>query len=68
MAHSHPSLRPKRASVVQVRAPPPGPAAAPDARGEQVVSGRVARCPSMEELPAFMIHMLTDVQAQSDSP
>jgi hypothetical protein len=44
MAHSHPSLRPKRAFVVQVRAPPPGTAAAYDARGEQVVSGQVARC------------------------
>jgi hypothetical protein len=33
-----------------------------------MVSGQVARFHSLEELLAFMIRVLTDVQAQSDSP
>jgi hypothetical protein len=54
--------------VVQLHAPPPGASAAYDARVEHGVSGQEACFQSTEELPAFMIHVLTDVQAQSDSP
>ena len=65
---SQPSLPSKRVFVVQFRAQPAGAASAYDGRVEHVVSGQVARFHSLEELLAFMIRMLTDVEERSDSP
>jgi hypothetical protein len=53
--------------VVQFRTQPTGQSAY-EGRVEHVVSGEVARFHSLEELLAFMVRMLTDVQEQSDSP
>jgi len=53
--------------VVQFRAQSSG-ASRYEGRVEHVVSHQVARFHSLEELLAFMIQVLTDVQAQSDSP
>ena len=39
-----------------------------DGRVEHLVSGQVARFHSLEELLAFMIRVLTEVEEQSDSP
>jgi hypothetical protein len=47
MAHSPPSLRTNRAFVGQLRALPPGPSAAYDARDEPMVSGQLASFQSM---------------------
>ena len=38
-----------------------------DGRAEHVVSGQVARFHSLEELLAFMVRVLTDVQDESNS-
>jgi hypothetical protein len=54
--------------VVQFRAPPAGPSPSYDGRVEHLESGQVARFHSLEELLAFMIRVLTDVQEQSDAP
>jgi hypothetical protein len=65
---SQPSLPTNRAFVVQFRPQPPGASSAYDGRVEHLVSGQVARFHSLEELLAFMIRVLTEVQKQSDSP
>jgi hypothetical protein len=39
-----------------------------DGRVEHLVSGQVARFHSLEELLAFMIRVLADVQHQADTP
>ena len=54
--------------MVQFRPQPTGASPWYDGRVEHLVSGQVARFHSLEELLAFMIRVLTDVQAQSDSP
>jgi hypothetical protein len=65
---SQPSLPSNRVFVVQFRAQPTGASSPYDGRVEHLVSGQVARFHSLEELLAFMIHMLTDVEEQADPP
>jgi hypothetical protein len=65
---SQPSLPSDRVFVVQFRAQPTGAASAYDGRVEHLVSGQVVRFHSLEELLAFMIRVLTDLEEQSDSP
>jgi hypothetical protein len=65
MASSQPALPTNRAFVVQFRAPPPEGSLRYDGRVEHLVSGQEARFHSLEELLAFMIKVLTDVQQQS---
>jgi hypothetical protein len=67
VSQSQPSLPTNRAFVVQFRTQPTG-ASAYAGRVEHLESGRVARFQPMEELLVFMIQVLTDVQAPSDSP
>jgi hypothetical protein len=54
--------------VVQFRASPAGPSPSYDGRVEHLDSGQVARFHSLEELLAFMLRVLTDVEEPSDSP
>jgi hypothetical protein len=54
--------------VVQFHAQTAEALSAYEGRIEHVVSGQVARFHLLEELLAFMIRVLTDVQQQSDSP
>jgi hypothetical protein len=54
--------------VVQFRAQPTGASSPYDGRVEHVVSGQVAHFHSLEELLAFMVRVLTDVQPQSGLP
>jgi hypothetical protein len=54
--------------VVQFRTQPTGASSCYDGRVEHLVSGQVVRFHSLEELLAFMIRMLADVQQQSDAP
>jgi hypothetical protein len=53
--------------VVQFRAQPTGVASSYDGHVEHVVSGQVARFHSLEELLAFIVRVLTDVQEQTGS-
>jgi hypothetical protein len=62
VSQSQPSLPTNRAFVVQFRALPTGASPAYEGRVEHVVSGQVMRFHSLEELVAFMICVLTDVQ------
>jgi hypothetical protein len=68
MSHSQPSLPTNRAFVVQFRVRPTGPSRCYAGRVEHLDSGQVARFHSLEELLAFMIRVLTDVEEQADSP
>jgi hypothetical protein len=52
---------------VQFRPQPTGVASAYDGRVEHLVSGQVARFHSLEELLAFMVGVLTDVDEDSGS-
>ena len=63
MAPSPPPLPSNRAFVVQFRA---WPSASPSWAGrvEHVVSHRVARFHSLDELLAFMLRVLTEVEGQ----
>jgi hypothetical protein len=63
-----PSLPTNRVFVVQFRAQPTGASPSYDGRVEHLVSGQVARFHSLEELLAFMIRMLTDVEEHADPP
>jgi hypothetical protein len=54
--------------VVQFRAQRGGVASSYAGRVEHLVSGQVARFHALEELLAFMIRVLADVQAQADAP
>jgi hypothetical protein len=65
---SEPSLPTNRVFVVQFRAQPAGVSPSYDGRVEHLVSGQVARFHSLEELLGFMVSVLADVQAQSDTP
>jgi len=68
MDPSHPSLPRNRVFVVQFRLQPRGAPSGYDGRVEHLVSGQVARFHSLEELLAFMIRVLADVQHQTDAP
>ena len=65
MASSQPALPANRAFVVQFRTPPPAGPPGYDGRVEHLVSGRAARFHSLEELLGFMVHVLTDLQPDS---
>jgi hypothetical protein len=54
--------------VVQFRAQPAGASPSFEGRVEHLASYQVARFRSLEELLAFMIRVLTDVQTHSTSP
>jgi len=54
-----------QAFLVQFRTPPTGEPSSYAGRVEHVVSGQMARFHSLEELLAFMIGVLNDVQEQS---
>jgi hypothetical protein len=66
MPLSQPALPTNRAFVVQFRTPVPEGAPMYDGRVEHLVSGQEARFHSLEQLMAFMIRVLTDVQKQSN--
>ena len=68
MASSQPSLPTNRVFVVQFRRQPPGAPAGYDGRVEHLVSGEVARFHALEELLAFMIRVLADVERQAGAP
>jgi hypothetical protein len=62
MPSSQPALPANRAFVVQFRALSPEGAPTYDGRVEHLVSGQAARFHSLEELLAFMVRVLTDIQ------
>jgi hypothetical protein len=64
---SPPALPTDRAFVVQFRVPPPAGAPTYDGRVEHLVSGQAARFHSLEELLAFMVRVLTDLQPASQN-
>ena len=64
MPQSQPVLPANHAFVVQFRTPPTGTPCAYEGRVEHLVSGQEARFHSLEELLAFMLHILTAVQEQ----
>ena len=66
MISSQPTLPPNRAFVVQFRAQPKEVSSPYEGRVEHLVSGQVARFHSLEELLAFMIHVLTEVPESPD--
>ena len=68
MTSSQPSLPSNRVFVVQFRGQPAGPSSTYDGRVEHLTSGQAVRFHSLEELLAFMIGVLTDIQAQSNAP
>jgi hypothetical protein len=65
---SQPSLPTNRVFVVQFRAQPAGVSSSYDGRVEHIASGQVVRFHSLEELQGFMVGVLADIEAQSDSP
>ena len=67
MPLSQPALPTNRAFVVQFRAPPPEGGPMYDGRVEHLVSGQEVRFHSLEELLAFMVCVLTDVEKQLDA-
>ena len=68
MPQSQPILPTHRAFVVQFRTPPTGGPSSYAGRVEHVVSGQRVRFYSLEELLAFMMGVLNEVQEQSDTP
>jgi hypothetical protein len=68
MTSSQPSLPSNRVFVVQFRLQPTGALAGYEGRVEHLVSGHVARFHSLEELLAFMIRVLVDVEHQAEAP
>jgi hypothetical protein len=68
MRPSQSSLPTNRVFVVQFRAQPTGAAPAYDGRVEHLVSGQALRFHSLQELLAFMVGVLTDVEGHSASP
>jgi hypothetical protein len=67
VSQSQPSLPTNRAFVVQFRVTPTGALPTYEGRVEHLVSGQVMRFHSLEELLAFMIRVLTEVQDQPGS-
>ena len=65
MSPSQLVLPTNQAFLVQFRTPPTGEPSSYASRVEHVVSGQMARFHSLEELLAFMIGVLNDVQEQS---
>ena len=68
MAPSQPSLPSNRVFVVQFRRQPTGAPSPYDGRVEHLVSGQIACFHALEELLAFMIRVLADVQQQPEAP
>jgi hypothetical protein len=68
MSQSQPSLPTNRAFVVQFRLQATEVSPAYAGRVEHVVSGEGTRFHSLDELLAFMIRVLRQVQHASDSP
>ena len=68
MASSQPPLPSNRVFVVQFRIQPTGAPSPYDGRVEHLVSGQAARFHSLEELLAFMIRVLADVQQRAEAP
>jgi hypothetical protein len=68
MAPSPPSLPSHRACVGQLRRPPTRAPAGYEERVEHLVSGQVALFHALEELLAFMIRVLADVERQAEAP
>jgi hypothetical protein len=68
MTASQPSLPTTRVFVVQFRLQPPEASSRYDGRVEHFVSGQVARFHSLEEVLAFMIRVLADVDHQAEAP
>jgi len=68
MTSSQPSLPSNRVFVVQFRLQPAEAPSCYDGRVEHLVSGQVARFHSLEELLAFMIRMLSEVEQQAEAP
>jgi hypothetical protein len=67
MSYSPPSLPANRAFVVQFRAQSTDASSTYEGRIEHLLSGQVARFHSLEELLAFMVRVLSDLQAQTDA-
>jgi hypothetical protein len=68
MTSSQPSLPSNRVFVVQFRVQPPEAPSRYDGRVEHLVSGQVVRFHSLEELLAFMVRMLADVEHHTEAP
>ena len=68
MAPSPPSLPSNRVFVVQFRVHPPVVPAGYAGRVEHLASGQVVRFHSLEELLAFMVRVLADVERQAGAP
>jgi hypothetical protein len=68
MSYSQPTLPANRAFVVQFRAQLTDAASTYEGRVEHLLSGQVARFHSLEELLAFMVRVLTDVEEQAAPP
>jgi hypothetical protein len=68
VSQSQPSLPSNRVFVVQFRVQPAGASSSYEGLVEHLVSGQVTRFRSLEELLTFMVSVLADVEAQSDSP
>ena len=66
MVPSNPTLPSNQAFVVQFRTRPHG-ALSWEGRVEHLVSYQVARFHSLDELLAFMLRVLTEVEAQAGS-
>jgi len=66
MPQSQPALPTNRAFLVQFRPQPAGAAPAYAGRVEHLASYQVARFHSLEELLAFVVRVLTDVQEPPD--
>ena len=65
MPSSQPALPADRVFVVQFRPPAPDGSPTYEGRVEHLVSGQAARFHSLEELLAFIVRVLTDVQQPS---
>jgi hypothetical protein len=68
VSQSQPSLPTDRAFVVQFHPHPAGASPSFEGRVELLASYQVARFHSLAELLAFMVGVLADIEAQSDSP
>jgi hypothetical protein len=64
MPPSQPSLPSNRVFVVQFRSQPTEVSSSYDGRVEHMVSGQVTRFHSLEDLLAFIVSVLADVQEQ----
>lgn len=67
MSQSQPSLPSDRVFVVQFRPHAAGASPSFEGRVEHLASYQVAHFHSLEELLAFMVGVLADIESQSDS-